>query len=122
MIARQTIIESIVRKAGVVGVLEEDDAIARAEDTGRVQAISIPVARYADISNIPQEEAGLRRSFAVAVSQKELSGGGTEYANRVYAIPIPVAGNRLIARVPEGEDHFGKAEVLELRRKNVPLR
>ena len=76
LIARQAIVEGIIRKTRVVGVLEEDHPVGRAEDAGRIDAIPIPVASHAHIANIPQEEACFCRSCIVAVAQQELSGRG----------------------------------------------
>ncbi len=55
LIAGQSIIQSIVRKACVVGVLEEDHPIARTEDTGRVYAVAVPVSGNPRIAWVPED-------------------------------------------------------------------
>lgn len=53
-VAGQSIIQRHIGETCCVGILQEDHAIARAEDAGGVRAVSVPIACHAHIAHIPQ--------------------------------------------------------------------
>src|SRR4051812_37902408 len=56
LVAGQAIIQGDIRKARFIRILQEEHTIARTEDSGRVQAIPVPIPGNPYIPGISQEE------------------------------------------------------------------
>src|SRR6185503_8865351 len=108
LVTGQSIVEGIVRKAGIVGVLEEDHAIAWTEDTSRIEAIPIPVPANSYIADVAQIETHLGGTCIIAVPQEELSDRWTIHSKRIIAIAVPIACDGLIANLPKIKNDRGE--------------
>src|SRR5215208_5998950 len=73
LISRQSIVESNIREARVVGVLQENHAVAGPEDARRILAIPIPVTGNTYIAWIAELEAYLGCPGSVGIAQIECS-------------------------------------------------